>query len=235
MTPRWQILICSIYARHDQLVPLLRDLDRQAAPHAGAVEILVYRDDAGDHPIGHKRTRLVEAATAEHVCFIDDDDTVAADYVSRIIWALRSDPDYVGFVLELTVDGHERPNAYHSLRHQEWSEDLLGYYRNVSHLNPIRRSLALAGLPFEDRFGEDRAWAERVFERARPRTEVMLFAPPVYFYRYSSAGSLFGAGPLPRMGEAPALPAFQYVRQVGDTTGAASAVASHGPEPKEAA
>lgn len=91
----WEILIASVWARTTSLQALLDHLVPQLEPHAGAVSILLDRDDC-EAPVGLKRTRLVEAATADYVCFVDDDDWVANDYVERIVLALHTCPRHGG-------------------------------------------------------------------------------------------------------------------------------------------
>lgn len=215
--PSLEILIPSVYARHDLLVRLLDHLAPQTAPYMGNARILCLRDD-GQAAVGSKRNQLMLAATAEYVCFLDDDDWVADDYVGRIMAALASRPDiqYVGFGVRLTIDGADQKPVYHSLRYPEWSEDEHGYYRGISHLNPIRRTSALLGLPFQPGFGEDKAWADRVMASGQVKSEVFIEGSAMYTYRWSSQGSLFAGGPKHTGQPAPPLPAYQHVRLLGE-------------------
>lgn len=209
----WTILIASVYTRHAQLVSLLERLDPQLGYCDDQVRILVDRDD-GHTPVGHKRTRLVEAAAgSDYISFIDDDDQVADWYAGAIYAALATGPDYVGFAVEYTVDGVGQKPVYHSLRYPRWSEDSHAFYRGISHLNPIRRDAAVLGLPFEPGFGEDRAWSERVAATGLVTREVYIPAC-LYAYRFSSAGSLFRHGPRSTGRPAPTLPLFQHVEEL---------------------
>lgn len=204
----WQILIASVYARTGELTQLLDGLSRQASAYRGEVGVLVDRDD-GDAPVGVKRTRLLEVATAEYVCFVDDDDQVRDDYVAQIMYALAGRPDYVGFRVAYTVDGVRQKDAVHKFG-QPWAETDDGYLRGVSHLNPIRRVAALAGLPFLDGFGEDHDWAGKVEASGLVKNGAYI-DEALYHYRYSTAGSLFsGAAPLPA-GHDPGLRSFPFV------------------------
>jgi glycosyltransferase involved in cell wall biosynthesis len=209
--PLWTILIASVYARHAQLVELLQTLAQQVAPYHGEVTVLVERDDC-ELGIGDKRSRLVRMAESDYVCFVDDDDTVAPSYAARIMDALHCRPDYVGFKVDVTLDGFPSKQASHSLRHTKWSEDDAGYYRGISHLNPIRRRAAIAGLPFLNGFGEDHDWAAKVAQSGLVTTEVFV-NEPLYEYRHSRAGSLFTGG-LRRVGSAPALPELPHVEHL---------------------
>lgn len=208
MTPLWTILIASVYARTSQLEELLDTLAPQLEPYAGDVTVLIDRDDC-DKPIGVKRTGLVEASQSEYVCFIDDDDTVAVAYVAAIMLALRPRPDYVGFRVRYTADGVSQKQTIHSLRYKTWRETDV-YERDISHLNPIRRSIALAGLPFIDGFGEDGNWAAKVRASGLLQGESFI-DEALYEYRHSSTGSLFGGNGVRQLGYDPGLPAYLFV------------------------
>lgn len=187
--PVWSILVASVAERAEMLDRLLRDLDRQATPFGGKVIVLVSVDD-GTQPIGEKRTRLVESSPAEFVSFVDDDDWVSSDYVSRVMEALEQRPDYVGFRVHYTVDGAEQKQVVHSLDCGGWSESPDAYLRDISHINPIRREIAVAGLPFDHGFGEDARWADRV--RATGLAQRQVFVDEIlYHYNYRRAVSRF--------------------------------------------
>ena len=209
--PTLDILICSVWARHDQLVALLDHLAPQLEPFGGRARVLLNVDDARA-AVGAKRNQLMLAATARHTCFLDDDDRVSDTYIDRIMEALVDDPDYCGFRVKLTVDGYEQKPVIHSLTYPEWSEDEHGYYRGVSHLNPIRRTAALTGLPFQPGFGEDKAWADRVAASGLVKREVFI-PEALYHYQYSTSGSLFAGGPR-HLGSVPELPEYAHVANI---------------------
>lgn len=143
------------------------------------VEILV-NSKTGD--VGTKRQWCLDNASGEYISFVDDDDLVAHDFIDSIYPLL--DRDYVGFQVQSYRDGEKNKPTYHSLRYDEWSEDEKGWYRNVSHLNPIRTELARDGV-FEGEYGEDKRWADSV----DPKTEHYINRP-MYFYFYSDKHSL---------------------------------------------
>lgn len=203
----FQILIASVYARTDQLARLLDWLSGQATPYNGEVGILVDRDDC-TKPVGVKRTLLLEAAIGDYVCFVDDDDQVREDYVAQIMYALTSRPDYVGFRIAYTLNGQRQKDAIHKLG-QVWETTDEAYLRGVSHLNPIRREIALAGLPFLDGFGEDHDWAHKI-EASGLVQEGVYIDECLYHYKSSTRGSLFSGGPQ-RLGDDPGLPSFSFV------------------------
>jgi glycosyltransferase involved in cell wall biosynthesis len=131
------------------------------------VEIIV-EGDAGEMTVGKKRNILLEKASGDYVCFVDDDDMVPDYYVSHILAAIGTEwlsypvlnyvdvraeqnavvthhknPDVVGLKGHYTV-GDGKPQTFiHSLRYKEWKTVDGIYQRNPNHLNPVRRELAL--------------------------------------------------------------------------------------------
>ncbi|ORB93968.1 hypothetical protein LAUMK4_05849 [Mycobacterium persicum] len=169
--PRWTIAILTIPERRTDLIRLLSSLQHQIGDVPG-IKVLV-ADQPGS--ISEKRQWCLDNAHGDYFCFIDDDDLPAHDYIQRIL-PLLDGVDYVGFRMQHYHNGTKSKPTYHSLRHGHWHEDDHGYYRNVSHLNPIRLDIARKGR-FYGGYGEDRQWAEQV----SPETEHYI-ADPMYFY-----------------------------------------------------
>lgn len=131
--------------------------------------------------LGVNRQWMIDESKAEYICFIDDDDLVADDYVSTIL-PLLDGIDYVGFELQCYIDGVPFSHTYHDLRCGGWHNDEKGYYRDISHLNPIRRELALLE-PMEGGNAEDHRWADRMRATGKVRTQHMI--PRVMYFYYS--------------------------------------------------
>lgn len=180
MTLLWQVLIPTIPHRHARLCELLADLDRQAQPGFG---VLLFRDNL-EHTIAEKRQQLLSAATAEYISFIDDDDAVVPTFIHRILTELSPRPDYIGFPVEWVVDGVVRSRVEHSIRYggwHEWPEKLI---RDISHLNPIRREIALLGT-FAGGYSEDSRWATMIRDSGRVHEEAWIL-DLMYRYRFST-------------------------------------------------
>lgn len=183
--PLLSILICSLDDRDLLLKRLLGRLQPQLdAAQPGTVELLI-DTDAGELSIGAKRQRLLDLAAGEYICFIDDDDLVVPDYVARILAALATRPDCVGFKVECFVDQLMRSMAIHSIRYTRWAEIRDGDKRTLerccNHLNPVRTDLARAtGFP-DVSWAEDRDYSERL----RPLLNTEVFIDDVlYTYLY---------------------------------------------------
>lgn len=154
MEPKLSILICTIGRRNDQFLKLIDSLRFQIGRKP--IEIVGYWN-SGEKSIGEFRQALLEEARGKYICFVDDDDTVPLYYCKEILKALGK--DYVGFEVDLFEDGMRMPKVVHSLKYGTWHQDDQGYYRGITHLNPVKRELALQGSFSTQGIGEDAAWA----------------------------------------------------------------------------
>lgn len=181
--PSWDILICSIEERWALLASLLMVLARQVVPGVG-VHVFV---DNLTMKVGDKRQVLVESSKARYISFIDDDDMVAPNYVSAIREALRKTPDQVGFKVLWTTDGMPCLPVYHSLVHGGWDDAHNALYRDISHLNPIKRRLAKR-IPFGGGNYEDRRWVDGMRALGCVKREVFI-DEELYHYRFKNGDS----------------------------------------------
>lgn len=177
---KWSVLILTQRGREDFLSRLQAVLRPQLAEYPD-VEMMVRLWDPR-LTLGTNRQCLLEAATGEYVNFVDDDDLVPANYIATI-HPLLDGVDYVGFRLQMFIDGNKQKPTFHSLRYKEWNGDQDGWYRDISHLNPIRRKLALA-VHMSGGFGEDARWADAVRKLNIVKTEHFVDQVMyLYFYR----------------------------------------------------
>ena len=177
----WDLLISTLPHRHERLVALLAEFDRQWQPGLGA---LLARDNFElVHLDSHtKRQDLLDSSTADYVSYFDDDDWPEPDYVAVIMEALAQGPDYVGFRVDVTWAGHPHRKAVHSLECETWNAwaDAGPLVRNITHLNPLRRQLARMGTwPGQT----DEQWSEQVWQTGLVKTEVFIDRE-LYHYRF---------------------------------------------------
>jgi len=206
-TPDWTILIATLGQRQQRFERLLSHLLPQVEECPGQVNVLAYWNN-GERPLAEVRQALVEEADGAFVSFIDDDDLVADNYVRSVVPALNKGINYVGFRLQCYVDGVPLKPTYHSLRYTQWYDDERGYYRDISHLNPIRRDVALQADFRKTEPPEDVAWADQL----RGRITKEHFVDDVMYHYYSSSTDTTwrpGAVQRPRVG--------QYFRPVIDS------------------
>lgn len=146
------ILIPSIITRKAMLDRLLAVINPQLTD---GVQVITDIDN-GEISIGNKRNRLLEKATGEFLCFIDDDDTIAEDYISTMLETINNNPtiDAIGFLEEVWT--LNKPRNIRILS----GEALL-------HLNPVRSSIAKTEAFIDSNLGEDRNWIKRVIPKLK--------------------------------------------------------------------
>lgn len=183
--PTWDILICSIAHRTDMLSELLDEIGRQRTDGVG---VHVFRDNL-ETTLSQKCHHLLHSSEADYVSFVDDDDMIMPGYVESIMAALREQPDYVGFNVLYTINGAPNLPALHSLRHGGWHNGRDALYRDISHLNPIRRTLAIQSTwSGRDDHVCDYQWANGLRELGCVKTEVYI-ERDLYHYRWRPAES----------------------------------------------
>ena len=185
--PTLAILVPTLGERAALFERLMDALLPQLDPYAGQVQVLGWWSN-GRPSLPEIRQAMTQAADTEYVCCIDDDDLVPNYYVAEIIEALAGRPDYVGFQVQCYTDGVPTGISRHSLKYDGWWNEPGAYFRDLSHLNPIRRELALLadyrraapGAP------EDRAWVAQLRRSRRVRTEVVIDRI-MYHYLFSTS------------------------------------------------
>jgi hypothetical protein len=211
----WDILLPTLPhpVRHEGTVALLAEIDRQWEPGLG---VIIYRDNLqrrGNDSYG-KWQDLEEMSKADYTSFIGDDDWIAPDFVSRVMEALGSGPDYVGFPVRYTYDGVYQLPVEHSLRHQYWYNTEAGLFRDIVHHNPIRRELALLAKWEVSHQSADVTWASALRDTGKVRTETWIPDPMYYYQETSQSWSRVTSGglpePLPREEIRP-LPEFPWL------------------------
>lgn len=155
---KWTICVPTVPVRAEKLAELMERLLPQVDKYEGQIEVLIFFNNF-ERSIGWIRQQMLEDARGEYVSSIDDDDMIPTDYCDAI-FPLLDGVDYIGFQVKLIDNGKIMAPVYHSLKYLKWSQDEHGYYRGITHLNPLRTNLALAsGYPIEWVSGEDEQWA----------------------------------------------------------------------------
>lgn len=182
--PAWSILVATLARREARLRELLSDLEPQVRHARGLVEIVALRN-RGERPLGHVRQALVDDARGGYLSFVDDDDRVPDYFVERVVWHLVDHVDYVGWRMQAYVGGRPLKPTFHSLRYHGWSEDAAGYYRDVSHLNPVRTELARRCDFRRAEPPEDVGWADQLRPHLAGAREAYV---DEVMYRYYATG-----------------------------------------------
>lgn len=163
------ILICSIPERKEKRGFLLSELADQIdilPIEFGMLEVKI--DDSksflnGGLSIGEKRTNLVKQATGKYLFFLDDDDTIAPNYIETIMSLCLEDRDVCTFrsfyklvdywgLVDMRLDYHvnDQANPNYIIRRPPW------------HICPVRTEFAQL-YDFEDvNNAEDFEWMRKV-------------------------------------------------------------------------
>jgi hypothetical protein len=171
---RWSILILTMAARAAFLERLLNVLMPQV-DGLGDVEVMVSSFNPL-LPVGENREQMRLRSVGRYLNFIDDDDLVVADYVETLRPLLDGMVDYVGFNIEQTFADVPQVGLIekHSLKYRgvyyDGSGSYDGHFRDISHLNPMKRELALA-VPMHGWPAEDSRWAEELRDKRIVKTE----------------------------------------------------------------
>jgi hypothetical protein len=165
-----EILILTIPARKLFLSQLLSILEPQisALPlrKFDNVDVRIEGEHT-DIPVGDRRELVRRKAAGEYIVWIDDDDLISPSYISSIL-PLLDGVDQVGFRLQGYHNGKIMKPTYHTIKNGDWYDDLSGFYRDISHVCPMRRELALES-PMSGGEGEDWRWANAM--RGKVKTE----------------------------------------------------------------
>jgi hypothetical protein len=174
-TPTWDILVPTLGERRPKFERLLAGLLTQTETLSGRVRVMALHND-GAPSLAEIRQSLVLKSEADYVSFVDDDDLVSPDFVTSVVTALDEGPDYVGFQVQCYENGHPIGIAYHSLQYTRWVNRPGRFFRDISHINPIRASLARTADFRAARRGsaEDRTWAEQLRRSRRIKSEVVI-------------------------------------------------------------
>jgi glycosyltransferase involved in cell wall biosynthesis len=148
------ILICTIPQRKEKFNLLLAEIEKQIIENncINDVEICTRDDDNEIYKglpllnVGAKRNLLLEISSNEFICFIDDDDWIAENYIKNILEAIKSNPniDCIGFMQNYLVDGKTQiggDKVCISLKYEKWDLNVDGFIavRTPHHLTPIKR------------------------------------------------------------------------------------------------
>src|SRR6185437_6679834 len=181
--PKLTVMILTQPSRAPYLSRLMSSLTQQIGNGNYHVEVLTrIFDESMD--LGTNRKQLREQAKGEYSVFIDDDDIVADDYFSKI-YPLLDGVDYIAYNIQLFIDGNKQKPTYHSLKYTKWSEDDSAYYRDLSHVNPIKTELALK-VKMSGGHGEDARWANELRTLKVVRSEHYI-NEPMYFYYFRTS------------------------------------------------
>lgn len=196
MKPILSILIPTIPGRKEMFHKLVHELDQQcgilaeAHPTLGFVSLHFEGGQPflnGGLSIGKKRQALVKEAIGKYLCFLDDDENIAPNYVETLVRLCQHNADVVTF-RNLTTTDHYWTIVDMSLNYKVNDQASPNFItrRRPWHICPVKSEFAKL-YPFEDiNYGEDYDWMSKVLTHCT--TEVHTDAV-LHMYRHSSIKS----------------------------------------------
>lgn len=190
------ILILSIPSRLREYEILQNKLLAQIGDRED-VEILSFIDNKSLH-IYEKRNVLLQAARGSHLCWLDDDDDIADNYISRLTEVIGEDPswDVISFNQDTYLDGkHARVFCEMGNPHDPVLLDENGNYRDTLrppyHWCCWKTELAQSEA-FESYYSangqscEDIHWLTRLYPKVERSVKLDDF---LHIYRWTSEGT----------------------------------------------
>lgn len=180
------LLIPTLSSRTEQCLSLVDSLLDQIEQgnYVGLVEVVTLYD-SGEKTIGKKRNELIQMATGKYVCFIDDDDSVANNYVELLMDGIAHDVDCCSLRGVITWNGDNAELFEHSIMYDSYSttSNAIKYERYPNHLNCIKKEICNQFKYPEINHGEDTDWATQVFKSGLIKSEHYIDAV-LYHYKF---------------------------------------------------
>ena len=180
------ILILTLPTRIDSYSNLIRTLNQQVIENnlLDKVQILSLCDTK-EISVGEKRNILLNKSIGRYVCFIDDDDLIATDYLIKIISAISSNSDVITFCGDYVENGQTTPFSISTIHRGNYNHPNL-FHRLPNHLCPVKREIAVSCLFTDKNYGEDSDYAERINQHIKNEFHIQ---DKLYFYMYDSVKS----------------------------------------------
>lgn len=180
------ILIPSIPERGERLIRLREGLDRQIENNSqhivwGDIEVIENKTKSflnGGLSIGKKRDWLVKKATGRYLCFLDDDETIAPNYIETLLRLCNQDQDVCTFRAMVKLEAYWAMVDM-SLKYKtndQLSPDFT-VRRTPWHMCPVRSEFAKLYEFKNINNAEDYEWFEKVLSHCttESHTEKIIF------------------------------------------------------------
>ena len=180
------ILIPTLPARIDSYANLIKALNKQITENnlINRVQILSFCDTK-EISVGEKRNILLNKSCGRYVCFIDDDDLIASDYIIKIINAIQSNADVITFCGDYVENTLRTPFSISMVHRGNFNHPNI-FFRLPNHLCPVKREIALSCQFTDKNFGEDSDYSERINKYVKNEFHIQ---DKLYFYMYNEATS----------------------------------------------
>ena len=177
------ILILTLPTRIDSYARLIKSLNLQVIQNnlINRVQILTLCDTK-EISVGEKRNILLNKSCGKYVCFIDDDDLIAPDYLIKIINAISSNADVITFCGDYVENTIRTPFSISMVHKGNYNHTNI-FYRLPNHLCPVKRQIALSCQFTDKNFGEDSDYADKINIHLKNEYHIQ---DKLYFYMYDA-------------------------------------------------
>jgi hypothetical protein len=180
------ILVCSTHTRYDTFLPkiskALFDQFASLTPEDQQRTEILILTDTKSMVLGAKRNALLALASGTYTVFVDDDDRIAADYVSALLGATSTGADCIVFQAEVSLNGGPAKICYYSRDVGRDYNTTEAYYRIPNHICCVKRELALQAQFPEIGVREDSEYAHRLLPLLQSEHKI---GRVLYWYDYS--------------------------------------------------
>jgi len=185
------ILIPTLPARQKLFAELYGELIFQVREAQVWDKVDLFWDNSERMSIGEKRNLLLHKANGEYVTFIDDDDAIAEDYISRLLHGIETNPDCISLKGIMTTNGTNPEHFEHSIKYSAYrtTANEIKFERYPNHLNCIKASIAKQFKFPLINHGEDTDWATQIFNSGLLKKEFYT-DKVLYYYQYKTMPNL---------------------------------------------
>ena len=186
------VMVLSIPSRLPQLQKLYEKLEQQIGDRED-VEVLCLVDNKS-LTIGQKRNVVLKAARGKYVACLDDDDTIADDYVQTICECIEGEHDFdvLAFDQHCTINGEE-VMVHFDMRHQQNDplvRDENGKYIDMCrppwHMCVWKKEIADKTEFRDTSWGEDWDWVVQMYPHVKTQLKL---DKVLHYYQYSDEQS----------------------------------------------
>lgn len=189
------ILIPSIPKRYGILAKLAGELYKQKLymqtfhSSLGEIEIIVDGSERfldGGLSIGKKREKLVTEANGKYLCFLDDDEQIAPNYLETLVRLCIQDKDVCTFRSLAKLDNYWTVINMELGFMNEDATPIRVVNRNAWHVCPVKSKWAKLHTFDDINYGEDWKWFEQVLKHCETQAHTDAV---IHSYQHSSSTS----------------------------------------------
>ena len=175
--------------RVEQFDRFYNELMEQIEKLENPEQIFIIVDTTGkEMPVGEKRDLLYKKSTGLYTFMPDDDDSVAPDFIKRVLEGIKESPDCITYFEHVDIDG-VISKANHSIQYSGWHDNPsfpegFKYARTPYFKDVIKTSIAQMVQVPSIRWNEDEQWANALHPLLKTEHHIDDF---MYFYKTVSS------------------------------------------------